>query len=150
MTGFIDARDIAFPTTTFNIFMILMVLLGGKGTFWGPVVGAIVFHVIKEVTWTYFLGWQFVALGLLIVIIVVYFQQGIVGWVMEKYPERFGVRVAPKEREGAHARSSSRRSRRCRMNDAIIEVARRDQIVRRRRRQSRRFASTCRAAASSA
>ena len=42
MTGFIDARDIAFPTTTFNIFMILMVLLGGKGTFWGPVVGAVI------------------------------------------------------------------------------------------------------------
>jgi branched-chain amino acid transport system permease protein len=40
-----------------------------------------------------------VALGLLIVIIVVYFQQGIVGWLMEKYPERFGVRVAAKERE---------------------------------------------------
>ena len=99
MTGFIDARDIAFPTTTFNIFMILMVLLGGKGTFWGPVVGAVVFQVIKEVTWTYFLGWQFVALGLLIVIIVVYFQQGIVGWLMEKYPERFGIRVAPKKEE---------------------------------------------------
>jgi branched-chain amino acid transport system permease protein len=99
MTGFIDARDIAFPTTTFNIFMILMVLLGGKGTFWGPVVGAVVFHVIKEVTWTYFLGWQFVSLGLLIVIIVVYFQQGIVGWLMERYPQRFGARVAPKERE---------------------------------------------------
>jgi branched-chain amino acid transport system permease protein len=99
MIGFIDARDIAFPTTTFNIFMILMVLLGGKGTFWGPVVGAVVFHVIKEVTWTYFLGWQFVTLGLLIVIIVVYFQQGIVGWLMEKYPERFGVRAASTERE---------------------------------------------------
>jgi branched-chain amino acid transport system permease protein len=99
MTGFIDARDIAFPTTTFNIFMILMVLLGGKGTFWGPVVGAVIFHVIKEVTWTYFLGWQFVTLGLLIVIIIVYFQQGIVGWLMEKYPDRFGIRVAPKERE---------------------------------------------------
>ena len=98
MTGFIEPRDIAFPTTTFNIFMILMVLLGGKGTFWGPVVGAIIFHVIKEVTWTYFLGWQFVALGLLIVIIVVYFQQGIVGWLMEKYPGRFGMRVAPKEK----------------------------------------------------
>ena len=37
MTGFIEPRDIAFPTTTFNIFMVLMVLLGGKGTLWGPV-----------------------------------------------------------------------------------------------------------------
>jgi branched-chain amino acid transport system permease protein len=99
MTGFIEPRDIAFPTTTFNIFMVLMVLLGGKGTLWGPVVGAVVFHVIKEVTWTYFLGWQFVTLGLLIVIIVVYFQQGIVGWLMEKYPERFGIQIPPKEPE---------------------------------------------------
>jgi branched-chain amino acid transport system permease protein len=98
MTGFIEPRDIAFPTTTFNIFMVLMVLLGGKGTLWGPVVGAAVFHIIKEVTWTYFLGWQFIALGVLIVIIVVYFQQGIVGWLMEKYPERFGARSAPRDK----------------------------------------------------
>jgi branched-chain amino acid transport system permease protein len=99
MTGFIEPRDIAFPTTTFNIFMVLMVLLGGKGTLWGPVVGAVIFHIIKETTWTYFLGWQFITLGLLIVVIVVYFQQGIVGWLMEKYPERFGIQVAPKEKE---------------------------------------------------
>jgi branched-chain amino acid transport system permease protein len=99
MIGFIEPRDIAFPTTTFNIFMILMVLLGGKGTLWGPVLGAVVFHIIKEFTWTYFLGWQFVTLGLLIVIIIVYFQQGIVGWLMEKYPERFGIQIASKEVE---------------------------------------------------
>jgi branched-chain amino acid transport system permease protein len=97
MTGFIEPRDIAFPTTTFNIFMVLMVLLGGKGTLWGPVVGAVVFHVIKEVTWTYFLGWQFVTLGVLIVVIVVYFQQGIVGWLIETYPERFGVKAETPE-----------------------------------------------------
>lgn len=99
MTGFIEPRDIAFPTTTFNIFMVLMVLLGGKGTLWGPVVGAMVFHVIKEVTWTYFLGWQFIALGVLIVVIVVYFQQGIVGWLIERYPELFGIQLAPREKE---------------------------------------------------
>jgi branched-chain amino acid transport system permease protein len=100
MTGFIEPRDIAFPTTTFNIFMILMVLLGGKGTLWGPVIGAVIFHIIKEVTWTYFLGWQFITLGLLIVIIIVYFQQGIVGWLMEKYPARFGIQIAPPEPDG--------------------------------------------------
>src|SRR5262245_37877917 len=99
MTGFIEPRDIAFPTTTFNIYMVLMVLLGGKGTLWGPVVGATVFHVIKEVTWTYFLGWQYVTLGLLIVIIVVYFQQGIVGWILEKYPNWFAAKPVPDERD---------------------------------------------------
>ena len=104
MTGFIEPRDIAFPTTTFNLFMVVMVLLGGKGTLWGPVIGAVIFHTIKEVTWTYFLGWQFIALGLLIVVTIVYFQQGIAGWLMEKYPKLFAPRAAVKpEREPALA-----------------------------------------------
>jgi hypothetical protein len=30
---------------------------------------------------------------------VVYFQQGIVGWLMERYPERFGIQVAPRATE---------------------------------------------------
>ncbi|MEZ5843190.1 MAG: branched-chain amino acid ABC transporter permease [Hyphomicrobiaceae bacterium] len=98
MTGFIEPREVAFPTVTFGIFMVLMVLLGGKGTLWGPVIGAIVFHVIKEVTWTYLLGWQWIALGLLIIVIVVYFQQGILGWIMEKKPEWFGIVVEKKDK----------------------------------------------------
>jgi branched-chain amino acid transport system permease protein len=103
MTGFIDPREIAFPTTTFNIFMVLMVLLGGKGTFWGPVIGATVFHVIKELTWTYFLGWQYIALGLLIVVTIVYFPQGIVGWLVETFPRRFGTGPDAEAREKAPA-----------------------------------------------
>jgi branched-chain amino acid transport system permease protein len=98
MIGFIEPRDIAFPTTTFNLFMVVMVLLGGKGTLWGPVIGAVIFHVLKEVTWTYFLGWQFIALGLLIVITIVYFQQGIAGWLIEKFPRQFGDK-AQRERK---------------------------------------------------
>jgi len=90
---FIEPLEVAFPTTTFGIFMVLMVLLGGKGTLWGPVIGAVLFHIIKELTWTYLLGWQWVALGILIVITVVYFQQGIMGWLMDKYPHWFGIRV---------------------------------------------------------
>ena len=31
-----------------------------------------------------------VALGVLIVVIVIYFPEGIMGWLREKYPERFG------------------------------------------------------------
>jgi branched-chain amino acid transport system permease protein len=90
MIGFIEPLEVAFPTVTFGIFMVLMALLGGKGTLWGPIIGAVLFHVIKEVTWTYLLGWQWVALGLLIIVNVIFFQQGILGWAMEKWPERFG------------------------------------------------------------
>jgi len=103
MTGFIEPRDIAFPTTTFNLFMVVMVLLGGKGTLWGPVIGAVIFHTFKEVTWTYFLGWQFVALGLLIVVTIVYFQQGVAGWLIEKYPAWFAPRDALKRPEATPA-----------------------------------------------
>ncbi len=97
MSGFIDPREVAFATITFGIFMVVMPLLGGKGTLWGPVVGAVVFHSFKEVTWTYMLGWQWVALGGLIVLVVVYFQEGIMGWLMRVRPEWFGIRVESRE-----------------------------------------------------
>ena len=93
MIGFVEPLEIAFPTVTFGIFMVVMALLGGKGTLWGPVLGATVFHLFKEATWTYMLGWQWVALGTLIIINIVFFQQGIMGWAQDKWPERFGIRV---------------------------------------------------------
>ena len=73
--------------------MVAMALLGGKGTLWGPVLGAIIFHVVKEATWTYLLNLQWVALGLILIINIVYFQQGIMGWLQTKYPELFGIVV---------------------------------------------------------
>lgn len=91
--NFFEPIEVAFPTVTFGVFMVLMVLLGGKGTLWGPVIGAVLFHVIKEVTWTYLLNLQWVALGLLIIIIVVFFQDGIMGWIMRQKPEWFGIKV---------------------------------------------------------
>ena len=48
---------------------------------------------IRDSTWTYLLGWQWVALGALIIINVVYFQQGIMGWAQEKWQELFGITV---------------------------------------------------------
>ncbi|MEE8189558.1 MAG: branched-chain amino acid ABC transporter permease [Kiloniellales bacterium] len=98
MIGFIEPLEVAFPTVTFGIFMVVMCLLGGKGTLWGPVIGATLFHAFKEITWTHMLGWQWVALGVLIIVNIVYFQQGIVGWMQERWPELFGITV---EEEGA-------------------------------------------------
>lgn len=92
---FIDPIDVAFSGATVGVWMVLMAILGGKGTLWGPVIGAIVFQITKELFWTYLLGWQRVALGLLIVVIVVFFPQGILGWARDRFPERFGHRVDP-------------------------------------------------------
>ena len=93
MIGFIDPRDVAFAGLTFGVWMVLMAILGGKGTLWGPVLGAAIFHITQELFWTYLLGWQRVALGLLIVVIVVFFPTGILGWLRERYPEKFGQAV---------------------------------------------------------
>ena len=93
MIGFIEPLEVAFPVITFGIFMVAMALLGGKGTLWGPVIGAVLFHVIKEATWTWFLGWQWIALGVIIIVNIVFFQQGIMGWMQDKWPEFFGIEV---------------------------------------------------------
>ena len=93
LIGFIDPKDVAFAGPTFGVWMVLMAILGGKGTLWGPVLGAVIFHITQELFWTYLLGWQRVALGLLIVVIVVFFPQGIMGWLRETWPEKFGHRV---------------------------------------------------------
>jgi len=92
LNNFID-REVAFPGPTFGVWMVLMAILGGKGTLWGPVIGAVIFHVTQEVFWTYLFGWQRVAMGAFIVLIVVFFPQGIIGWLRNCWPERFGVRV---------------------------------------------------------
>ncbi len=91
-----EPLESAYQTINLGIFMVVCVLLGGKGTLWGPVVGAVLFHLFKEVTWNYFLGWQWVALGALIVVTVVYFQDGVMGWLMHKRPEWFGIKVEAK------------------------------------------------------
>jgi branched-chain amino acid transport system permease protein len=100
LIGFIDPRDVAFAGPTFGVWMVLMAILGGKGTLWGPVLGATVFHITQELFWTYLLGWQRVALGLLIVVIVLFFPLGILGWARERWPERFGHAVEERPAPG--------------------------------------------------
>jgi len=95
LQNFIDPRETAFAGPTYGVWMVLMVVLGGKGTFWGPMIGAVLFHFTKELFWSYLLGLQNIALGLLVVVIVVFFPEGIVGWFRQHYPHWFGETVDP-------------------------------------------------------
>ena len=97
-----EPLETAYQTINLGIFMVVCVLLGGKGTLWGPIIGAILFQIFKEVTWNYLLGWQWVALGALIVVTVVYFQDGLMGWLKHTKPEWFGIRVE-KSNDGSAA-----------------------------------------------
>ncbi|MGO4304589.1 branched-chain amino acid ABC transporter permease [Cupriavidus sp. RAF12] len=91
LVGFIDPRELAFAGATFGVWMVVMAILGGKGTLWGPVIGAMLFHLTQELFWTYLLNWQRVALGMLIVLIVVLFPTGIMGWLREYRARHGGV-----------------------------------------------------------
>ena len=105
VVGFIDPRELAFAGSTFGVWMVLMAILGGRGTLWGPVIGAVVFHVTQEAFWTYLLGWQRVAMGLLVVCIVLFFPMGIVGWVERTWPRRFAPPAASPRPTPREARS---------------------------------------------
>ncbi|MGH6962788.1 MAG: branched-chain amino acid ABC transporter permease, partial [Dongiaceae bacterium] len=98
--GFIDPREVAFAGASFGVWMILMAILGGKGTLWGPVIGAVLFHVMRELFWTYLFGWQNVAMGVLIVVVVVFFPFGLLGWLKRRYPQLF-ARNVPAPQAGA-------------------------------------------------
>jgi branched-chain amino acid transport system permease protein len=93
--GFIDPREVAFAGATFGVWMVLMAILGGKGTIWGPVIGAAIFHVTRELFWTYLFGWQNVALGVLIIVVVVFFPAGLLGWVRQRWPGLFIMKATP-------------------------------------------------------
>jgi len=98
MVGFID-KEVAYPIPTFGIFMVAAALLGGKGTLWGPVIGAVLFHIVKDAAWTLLLGYQWIALGLILIVNIVYFQEGLMGWLQRKFPEFFGIVVDTSSRE---------------------------------------------------
>ncbi len=77
------------PTIFLNIIvaakLVLMSVLGGKGTVSGPVVGAIIFIAINECFRTYlgFTELNIFATGLLMVLVLLFFPQGIVGTLKE-------------------------------------------------------------------
>ncbi len=74
-------RPAIFLTILLGAKLVLMSVLGGKGTVSGPVIGAIVFIAVNEffVTQLGFSELNIVGTGLLLIIVLLYFPEGIVG-----------------------------------------------------------------------
>jgi branched-chain amino acid transport system permease protein len=77
-TGYIEPSD-AYDVL-FSIKPILMVLLGGMGTVFGPLLGAVVFLVLDEIVWRNFLQLHTGILGLLIVILILFLPAGVLSF----------------------------------------------------------------------
>jgi branched-chain amino acid transport system permease protein len=73
--GYIEPSDVY--DVLFSIKPILMVLLGGMGTVFGPIFGAVAFLVLDEIVWRNFLELHTGTLGLLIVILVLFLPAGL-------------------------------------------------------------------------
>jgi branched-chain amino acid transport system permease protein len=61
----------------YSVKAIVMVLLGGAGSVFGPLLGAAVFLVLEEVVWRKFLDVHTGVLGLLIVLLVLFLPKGL-------------------------------------------------------------------------
>ena len=81
--GYIEPISV-FPLVT-TITMIVMVLFGGKGTIWGPVLGAVILFTFQELVWAHFPHAHQVLLGAIIVTVVLVMPRGILGVLQQRY-----------------------------------------------------------------
>lgn len=86
---FIDPA-IVFSTANISLGMLLVSVLGGLGTFSGPIVGVGVFLVLSEVFRRLFLTAHAFILGFLLVAVIVFLPEGIVGRVRAFWRARVG------------------------------------------------------------
>ncbi|MEM6282017.1 MAG: branched-chain amino acid ABC transporter permease, partial [Chloroflexota bacterium] len=84
LNTFISPNSLAWP---FSGALMVMVILGGVGRFWGGVVGAFVFILLETVLESFTIYWQF-GVGVVLLVIVLAAPQGITGLVTQAQ-ERF-------------------------------------------------------------
>jgi branched-chain amino acid transport system permease protein len=91
IAGALMARDQGYiePISVFplamTITMIVMVLFGGKGTVWGPVLGAVVLFVAQELVWARYPYVHPLLFGAIIVAVVLLMPRGVLGLLQVRY-----------------------------------------------------------------
>jgi branched-chain amino acid transport system permease protein len=91
IAGALMARDQGYiePISVFplavTVTMIVMVLFGGKGTVWGPVLGAFALFLIQEIVWARYPYVHPLLFGAIIVAVVLLMPRGILGLLQLKY-----------------------------------------------------------------
>ena len=83
--GFVTLSDVSQATSG---EVILMTLVGGTGTFFGPVIGAAVIVTLQEYLSDIVGGWVTVIIGAIFIACVLVFRRGIVGELAALRPRR--------------------------------------------------------------
>jgi branched-chain amino acid transport system permease protein len=90
LTGGIFAYWFSFiePATVFDIMIavkaFVMMMLGGAGTVFGPVLGAFLLEVISETVWGQFLTMHMLILGIIVVGVVIFIPRGLLDLFRKK------------------------------------------------------------------
>ena len=79
---FIDPDIVFFPART--VELVMMTMLGGLGTVAGPVIGAASIYWLRDVVWANFLDYHLIVQGLLLILIVLFVPEGIMGSIGDK------------------------------------------------------------------
>ena len=95
------------PDSIFGInwsaYMIFMVLVGGLGTFEGPIIGAVVLYLLDTYLSSRMGIWYFVMLGGVAIGVALFFPKGIWGTVQDRFAIRLmpvGYRLRQRSRDG--------------------------------------------------
>lgn len=75
------------PPTVFDVMwvvkMFVIILIGGAGTVFGPVIGAFILETISELVWSRFINLHLGILGLIIMLVVLFMPRGIISVVTQ-------------------------------------------------------------------
>ena len=93
LAGLIASGHIAFqnyiePESAFSgqwtIVPIVMVLLGGPGSVWGPVIGAVILTFVEEFLWSHFTQAYMMIYGMIMILLVMLMPGGIIEWLKSR------------------------------------------------------------------
>ena len=85
--------DVVFVETR-TVEMVMMSMLGGLGTVWGPPLGAVVIYFLQNFLWSHFFEGHLLMLGLLLVIVVLFMPEGILGTLGDRSSTSLGRLLA--------------------------------------------------------
>lgn len=79
---FIDPDVVFFETRT--IEMVMMSMLGGLGTVWGPPLGATLLYFLQDIIWANLGDIHLLVLGSLLILLVLFLPEGILGTLSDR------------------------------------------------------------------
>ncbi len=82
LNNFVDPRSLHW-TVSGNF--VIMAVIGGMRSFWGPLIGAAIFVVLQDYVSSYTQNWLFF-IGLFFVLIVLFFPRGVLGIIRRRLP----------------------------------------------------------------